>query len=480
VFDLVVLGGGTAGLVAARTAAGLGARVALAEVDRTGGDCLWTGCVPSKALLATARAAQTMRGGARFGLEAVEPTVDFPAVMVRVRAAIAAVEPADSPEALRAAGVTVLSGRARFTAPDTLRVGSEQVAFRRAVVAAGSVPAVPPIPGLPEAEPLTSDTVWGLDVLPTSLVVLGGGPVGCELGQAFARLGTEVTIVETAERLLPREEPVAGETLAARLTGEGIHVRAGSTATAVHGGGGEVRVDLQSGGGAGSSVIGAAILVATGRSPRTEGLGLDAVGVRVDGRGYVRTDSRLRTDNRRIYAAGDVTGHPAFTHVAGVAGSIAATNALLAPIRRLDPDRLPWVTFTEPEVAHVGLTEAEACARHGGAVRVRETSHAGLDRAITDDAGGGVTRVVLDGRGRVLGATIVAPRAAEMLTELTAAVTRRGRLRDLAGVIHPYPGWGDAVWHTALAEWRERLDTPAARRAVGAVLRLRSGLETRH
>jgi pyruvate/2-oxoglutarate dehydrogenase complex dihydrolipoamide dehydrogenase (E3) component len=467
--DLAVLGGGTAALVAAKTAAGLGARVVLAESDRTGGECLWTGCVPSKALLAAARAAQTARDGARFGIAAREPLVDFPAVMEHVHAAIAAVEPHDSPEFLRQAGVRVLSGRARFTAPATLRVGDEVVAFRRAVIATGSEPAIPPTPGLAEAGPLTSDTVWGLDTMPKRLLVLGGGPIGCELGQAFARLGSEVTILEAAARLLPAEEAAAGELLTARLPGEGACVRTGATVTAAYGTAGDLRVELRAGDGAPETITADQVLVATGRRPRTAGLGLETVSVRTGKNGHVAVDSRLRTTNHRIYAAGDVTGLPAFTHVAGVAGSVAASNAVLAPVRRLDLDRLPWVAFTDPEIAHTGLTEAQARARHGASVRVRTLEHSAIDRPIIEGDTAGFTHVVLDRRARVLGATIVAPRAGEMINEVTSISTRGGHLRDLASVIHPYPGWGDAVWHAAVAEWQDTTAAaPAARRGVVA------------
>ncbi|MGH3437660.1 MAG: FAD-dependent oxidoreductase, partial [Sciscionella sp.] len=229
--DLMIVGGGTAGIVAAKTAAGLGARVVLVERDRTGGDCLWTGCVPSKALIAAARAAHVMRSCDRFGVEATEPKIDFGAVMEHVHGAIARIEPTDSPRALTESGAVVMHGEAMFTAADAVRVAEQVLTFRRALIATGSVPALPPIPGLADADPLTSDTVWGLTELPRRLVVLGGGPIGCELGQAFARLGSTVTIVEAADRLVPREEPRAGNALATRLIGEGVTVLTGTTVT---------------------------------------------------------------------------------------------------------------------------------------------------------------------------------------------------------------------------------------------------------
>ncbi|MGH3628187.1 MAG: dihydrolipoyl dehydrogenase family protein, partial [Sciscionella sp.] len=301
---------------------------------------------------------------------------------------------------------------------------------------------------------------------------LGGGPIGCELGQAFARLGSEVRIVEAADRLIPREEPRASSVLAARLTGEGVRVLTGTTVTQAHGCAGAACLEI-TGPGGDDTMTADRVLVSTGRRPGTAGLGLDTAGVRTDGHGYVEVDARLRTSNPRIYAAGDVTGGPAFTHVAGMHGSIAATNAVLAPLRKIDHDIMPWVTFTDPEIAHVGLTEAQARDRHGDTVEVRLLRYTGLDRAITEDDTDGFTHVVLGPRGRVLGATIVAPRAGEMLAELAGSVAKGARLRDIASVVHPYPTWGDGVWNAAVAQLQQTMATPAVRRMTGAALRLR-------
>jgi pyruvate/2-oxoglutarate dehydrogenase complex dihydrolipoamide dehydrogenase (E3) component len=471
VYDLVVIGGGTAGIIAAKTAAGLGGRVVLAEAGRTGGDCLWTGCVPSKALLAAAAAAHRVRAGGP-GVAPSEPKVDFTAVMAHVHAAIAHIEPDDSPDALRDAGVEVVPGQARFAGPREVRVTSDRMRFRHAVIATGSTPALPPIPGLAEVAPLTSDTVWDLTELPARLAVLGGGPIGCELGQAFARLGADVTIIEAVDRLVPREEPQAGTILATRLATEGVHVLTGTTVTAATGRPGEIT--LAATGPDGPLTVAAdAVLVATGRRPRTAGLDLDLAGVGTDKRGYVVVDRRLRTANPRVYAAGDVTGAPAFTHIAAMHGSIAASNAILAPLRGVDHERMPWVTFTDPEIAHVGLTEAQARDRHGDAIRVRSLPHCRLDRAVTEADTDGFTHVVLDPQGRVLGATIVAPRAGEMITELVELVARRGRLRSLASIVHPYPSWSQAVWTTAVADATAALTRPPARAAVDVLRRLR-------
>ena len=470
--DLVVVGGGAAGLVAAKTAAGLGASVVLVERGRPGGDCLWTGCVPSKALLAAARRAHDMRDAGRLGLRPVTPTVDFPAVMAAIHAAVVALEPPDSPVALAAAGVDVVTGAARFTGPDTLTVDGKDVPFRRAVIATGAQPVVPDVPGLTPEVVLTSDTVWGIEALPDPLLVLGGGAVGCELAQAFARLGSRVVLVELADRLLPVESPDASAVVAAALAADGVDVRTGTTLESVTARGDEVVAALRADGRR-SEVSAQRVLAAVGRRPDVGGLEPGAAGVDVGERGEVRVDERLRTANPRVFAAGDVTGGLALTHVAGVGGSIAATNALLGPWRRWEPRAVPWVTYTDPEVARVGPTEDQARASHGRGVRTRRVAHAEVDRAVIEGATAGFTEVVLDRRGRVLGACVVAPRAGEMLAELTALVARRGRLRDLAGVVHPYPGWSDGPWRAALDEVTAATRRPLVRGALAAVLATR-------
>ena len=319
-YDLVVLGGGTAGLVSAMIAAGAGARVALIERERTGGDCLWTGCVPSKSLIAAAGLAHRMRHADAVGLAPVDPQIDFERVMGHVSRAIATIAPHDSPQRLRAAGVEVIEADGRFVAPGRIDVAGRTLRWRTAIIATGSRPLLPPVEGLADVQPLTTDSVWSLRELPGRLAVLGGGPIGCELAQAFARLGAHVTIVEMADRLLVKEEPRASALIAERLRGEGIDVRTATRATAVRDG--ALLLD------GGDSVAFDRILVATGRVPRTTDLGLDSVGVEVDARGAVIVDGRLRTSGRGIFAAGDVTGRLAFTHVAGHHARVATPNAL--------------------------------------------------------------------------------------------------------------------------------------------------------
>lgn len=460
--DLLVIGGGTAGIVSAKTAASLGARVLLVERHRTGGDCLWTGCVPSKSLLAAAAAAANARDADRLGVRADRVRVDFGAVMEHVRSAIRRIEPTDSPAALQQAGVEVAQGDFAFTGTQAGTLDGRRIRFGQAIIATGSTPAVPPLTGLAEVRYLTSDTVWDLAEFPERLAILGGGNIGCELGQAFARLGSQVTIVEAADRLLSREDPAASTLIAEALTADGVKVLTGTPVQRVAS---AECPDLAPAGrlvlSDGAEVEFSHLLVAAGRSPRSANLGLGLAGVQLDRRGHVRVDPRLRTSNPRIWAAGDITGHPQFTHLAGVHGSIAATNAALGLRRRVDPT-VPRVTFTQPEVAAVGVSTSTPQT----GVRVLSWPLADVDRAVTDAATAGFTRIAIDRKHRVLGATVVGPRAGEALAELTLAVRTGMRTRDLAATTHPYPTYADAGWNAAIGDIREQLSRPAVGRLV--------------
>jgi len=465
-WDLLVVGGGTAGLVAAKTAAGFGVSVLLVERDRIGGDCLWTGCVPSKALLSAAHAAHGARTATQYGIGVEQVTVDFPAVMAHVHQAIAAIEPTDSPAAMRAAGVSAAHGSAQFTSSNAVAVEGVPVTFRQALVATGAAPVMPPIPGLAEADPLTNESVFGLTRLPGRLLVLGGGSIGCELGQAFARLGSHVTIVEAAERLLIREDPDAAELVTRALSGDGVQLRIGVAMTAVRRDGSAWVAVLADGSEIGFDTV----LVAVGRRPRTSHLGLEAAGVELDERGYVRVDARLRTTNPRIWAAGDLTGHPQFTHTAGVHGTLAASNAVLGLRRRVDVSSIPRVTFTQPEVAAVGVSLEKARAL---GLTVRTVEHVEVDRAIAEQQTAGFSRLVLDGKGRVVGATIVGPRAGESLAEAVLAARHGLRARDIAAATHAYPTYSDGLWKAAIAQVQAQLAGGVTGRAVKAMAAVR-------
>jgi pyruvate/2-oxoglutarate dehydrogenase complex dihydrolipoamide dehydrogenase (E3) component len=473
-YDLAVLGGGTAGLVSSLIAAGVGARVALIERDRTGGDCLWTGCIPSKSLLAAAGLAHRMRHADTVGLTPVTPEIDFERVMEHVRGAIRAIEPHDSPDRLRAAGIEVIEGEGRFVGLGRIHVAGRELQHRSAIIATGSEPVLPPIPGLADADPMTTDTVWGLRELPDRLVVLGGGPIGCELGQAFARLGSRVTLIEMLDRLLPRDEPRAGELIASRLTDEGVDVRLGRRAsgvTAPSDDGFELTLDGPNGR---EVVVFDRILVATGRTPRTEGIGLESVGVGVDAQRSIAVDRTLRTGARGIFAAGDVTDRLPFTHVAAHHARVATPNALFHTRSKVS-GTLPRVTFTDPEVARVGLSEEQARGRWGGNVVIAESDYGVLDRAITAGEAYGFAKLIADPRGRLVGATVAAPAAGEAIAELTAWISRGAKIDAVSRTVHAYPTLAEGPARAADTYLAERYSTPRARaiaRPALATLRL--------
>ncbi|RVW02192.1 oxidoreductase [Rhodococcus xishaensis] len=461
--DLVVIGGGSAGIVAAKTAAGFGTKVVLVERDRTGGDCLWTGCVPSKALLAAASVAAAMRRGQAFGIDASNVTVDFSRVMSHVQGAIETIAPVDSPDTLRTANVDVVSGTARFTGPRSLALGTHTITFGQAVIATGAAPAVPKLPGLDQVDYLTSETVWGLTELPPRLTVLGGGSVGCELAQAFARLGSAVTIVEAAESLLPSEDRDAAALVTQSLIDDGVDVLTRTTAESVTG---QALVLAD-----GRRLEFDSLLIAVGRKPRTTSIGLEVAGVTVDPRGFVTVDDHLRTTNPRIWAAGDLTGHPQFTHTAGMHGSIAATNAILGLRRTVDRTGTPRVTFTDPEIAVAGI-DTEAARRIPG-LRVHTLGHEHVDRAVAERETTGFTRLVVDGKHRIVGATVVGPRAGETIGEMVLAVKQGLRTRDLAGTTHPYPTYNDAPWNASIADVRSQLARPIVSGTITTLARVR-------
>ena len=452
--DLLVIGGGTAGIVGAKTAARLGARTVLVEQARTGGDCLWTGCVPSKTLLSAAARSATERRSTGNGTL-------FSDVRARIADAIAAIEPDDSPESLEAAGVSVVSGTARFTAPGEAEIDGRKVRFHQALIATGSAPSVPGIPGLAAARMVTSETVWDLEELPDRLVVIGGGPIGCELGQAFARLGSQVVTVARSE-ILPKEDREAAALVRSSLKSDGVQVIENASADHVSANkDGSSTVHTADGRSFDADVI----LVATGRKARTADLGLDTARVKCDESGHVVVDSGMRSSNPAVWAAGDVTPYPEFTHLAGVHASTAASNAVLG-LRRTVSDTMPRVTYTSPEVAAVGATEATAPGHTTSTIH-----HAETDRAVTEEQTAGLTRIVIDKRGRILGGTIVGPRAGESLAELTLAVQQKLNTRSLAAVTHPYPTYNDALWNAAIAHARSGLDSPLVGTAVNVLLR---------
>jgi pyruvate/2-oxoglutarate dehydrogenase complex dihydrolipoamide dehydrogenase (E3) component len=469
-YNLVVIGAGTAGLVAAAGAAGLGARVALVERDLMGGDCLNVGCVPSKALLRAARARADVARATEFGVRVPDGAgVDFDAVMERMRRLRAALSPTDSAARFRGLGVDVFLGEARFTGRHTVQVGDAALAFRRAVVATGARAAVPAIPGLAEAGYLTNETVFSLTTLPPRLAVIGAGPIGCELAQAFARFGADVTLLDRGPQILAREDPDAAARVERALVRDGVRLALGSAITRVERGPAAPAVLRVEAAGRSQAVPVDAVLVGVGRVPNVEGLGLEAAGVAFDTRRGVHVDDRLRTSNRAVFAAGDVCSEYRFTHHSDFQARIVVQNALFPGRARASALTVPRCTYTDPEVAHVGLTAGEAQAR-GVQVRTFVQELGDVDRAVLDGETEGFVKVhVRAGTDRIVGGTIVARHAGEMLPELTLALARGIGLGALASVIHTYPTQADAIRKLGDAYNRTRL-TPRIKRLLGAWL----------
>lgn len=467
-YNLVVLGGGPAGLVAAAGAAGLGAKVALVERHLLGGDCLNYGCIPSKTLLRAARAAADVRDAERFGIRVPGGmTVDFAAVMERVRSLRAGLSPHDSAARFRDLGVEVFLGGGKFISTEVVEVGGATLRFRSAVIATGARAAVPEIPGLRAAGFLTNESVWSLTELPRRLTVLGGGPIGCELAQAFARLGSRVTLLHRQPTLLDKEDGDAAAIVHAALVRDGVEVVVGTHVTAVERAGDGSKVVRFEVSGMPSSIVGPAqsrcfvtgdaLLVATGRQPNVADLGLETAGVAFDRLQGVRVDDQLRTTNPRIFAAGDVCSRHKFTHAADFSARTALQNALFLGRKSARALTIPRATYTDPELASVGLNEREA-REQGVAVTkfVRELKD--VDRARTEgEAAGFVKILVATGSDRIVGATLVARQAGELISEVSVAMAGGIGLGRLANVIHPYPTQAEAIRQCGDAYNRTRL-----------------------
>ncbi len=442
-YDLIIIGGGSAGLTAAGFAAQLDARVAIVEKHRIGGDCTWSGCVPSKTLRKAAKVAHQMRTANRYGLAGVEPRIDLASVMAHVRDVVAKIYREESPEALRADGIDVYEGAARFVDPHTLVVEQDTLSARHILLATGAHAAVPPISGLDGVDYMTYETIWDLETLPQRLIIVGAGPVGCEMAQAFGRLGSDVTLLSGRDRILPRDDPAASDVLTAVFQTEGIQPKLNARAlqvwkdaTGIHLVAGDRQVD------------GDTLLIATGRNPNVEGLGLDAGGVAYSTNG-IGVDDHLRTSQRHIYAAGDCTGEYQFTHYAGWQAFVATRNALLPGASKGVTHLVPWTTFTDPEVAHVGLTEPQARERLGNQVMTCEWPMSRVDRARTDASTTGFLQLVHKKDGTLLGATIVSERAGEMIHEWIVALHRGLKVGDLASIIQVYPTYSMASMQAA-------------------------------
>lgn len=438
--DVCVIGAGSGGLTVAAGASQLGASTILIERAEMGGDCLNFGCVPSKALLAAAHAADTVRHASRFGVNAGVPETDFATVHRHVHGVIAAIAPNDSEERFTGLGVNVIRASARFVAPDMVEAGGQRIRARRFVIATGSSPFVPPIPGLDQVPYLTNETIFELTERPAHLLVVGGGPIGCELAQAHRRLGSAVTVLEAAS-ILPKDDPEPVDILRIRLNEDGIDLREGAKVARVERRGAGIAVTLTQDG-AEHVVEGSHLLVAVGRRANLRDLGLEAAGIAHTPQG-LQLDAGLRTTNRRVYAIGDAAGGYQFTHMAGYEAGIVIRSALFRLPAKIDTRALPWVTYTSPELAHVGLSEKDAKEKHG-AIRILRWSFAENDRAQAERATEGFVKAIVTKRGRILGATIVGARAGEMIHLWTLAIGQKLKIGAIANMIAPYPTFGEA------------------------------------
>lgn len=468
--DICVIGGGAGGLTVAAGAAQLGAKVILVESGTMGGDCLNHGCVPSKSLLAAAHVAALASRAQQFGIRFAPPEIDRAALAAHIQDVIAGIAPHDSVARFEGLGVTVLRDHARFVAPDILAVGATRITAKRFVIATGSRPSIPPISGLDQVAYHTNETIFAETAAIGRLLVIGGGPIGVELAQAQARLGVKVTLVELA-RILPKDDPDLVACVRRALLADGIDLREGTGVVRVAAGAEPATIDLHLADNVGSSdvVTGTHLLIAVGRRPVTEDLGLDIAGIEL-AKGAIKVDRRLRTSNKRVYAIGDCAGGPAFTHVAGYHAGIVLRNILFRLPAKVKPDLIPWVTFADPELGQVGLSESAARARFKD-VRVEQLEFAANDRARTERRTDGLIKIVLRANGRILGVGIAGPQAGELLAPWCLAIARGLKLSAIAGLLLPYPTLSEISKRAAGNFYAPRLFGAGVRAIVRGLLR---------
>ena len=431
-YDIVIIGGGSGGLVVASAAAQLKAKVALVERDKLGGDCLWFGCVPSKSFIHASRVAYQVKNAAKFGIYTQPPEIEFAKATGHAQQVIANIQPHDSPERFRGLGVEVIFGEGKFIDKKTFEVDGKKLTARAFVTATGSRPAIPSVEGLNSAGFLTNEKVFSLQEKPNSLAIIGAGPIGCELGQAFSRLGSEVTIISSKSHILPKEEPEVAQVVQEQFESEGINILKETRAEKVEVVDGKKQVTA-----GGKNILVDDILVSSGRLPNVESLNLEVAGVEVGKQGII-VNEKLQTTNSKIYACGDVIGGYQFTHVAGYEAVIVLTNALFFPISKANYPVIPWATFTDPELARVGLTEQQARERYGKDVYVLKQPFSGVDRAQAEAATNGFAKIITRGNGEILGAHLVGISAGELIHEIVLAMSHKLPVSALTG-IHIYP-----------------------------------------
>ena len=464
--DICVIGGGSGGLSVAAAAAVFGVPVVLIERHKMGGDCLNTGCVPSKALLAAGKRAEAMRAAAPFGVTAQAVDVDFAKVHDHVERVIGAIAPTDSTERFAGLGVRVIKGHAKFKDRRTVVVGDDyEIRARRVVIASGSAPALPPIPGLDEGPYLSNETVFSLTERPDSIIIIGAGPIGLEMAQAFRRLGSAVTVLEAAVPLA-KDDPECAAIVLDQLDREGVVIHSGANVTRIKHASGSVTVTFEGGDGE-ETVEGRYLLVATGRKPTTDGLELEAAGIKYD-RAGIRVNRKLKTSNRRVYAIGDVAaGQLQFTHAANYHAGLVIRNALFRLPVKVNNDGVPWVTFTEPELAQTGLTEAQARTRKRKLIfRILRWPYHDNDRAQAERETHGHIKVITTRKGNILGATIVGAQAGELIAMWTLAIAQGLNIRALTGIVLPYPTLSEIGKRAAIDYFTPSLTSPWVRRII--------------
>ena len=471
-FDIAIIGGGAGGLVVAAGGATLGAKVALVEKHKLGGDCLWYGCVPSKTLLKSAHIAHHMRHAGRWALDTINPKPDLAKVMERVAGVIKGIEPNDSPERFRGLGVDVILGAGKFVSPEAFEVNGRRLTAKTFVIATGSRPAVPKLPGLDTTPYLTNETVFDLRESVPSLIVVGAGPIGSEMAQAFRRLGSDVTVIDIAPQILPREDADLAAIVFKAMQTEGVRYFLGASVLSFAGGKGAVRVTVRTADGTPTVIAGSHLLLAAGRTANVDGLGLEAAGVKVEG-GRIVTDGGLTTTNSNIYVIGDAAGGYQFTHIAEHHAGVVLRRALFR-MKWVKPSPVvPWCTFTDPELARVGLSETEA-KRQGVAHRVYRFAFDEIDRARAEAETEGFAKIVTDPKGKLLGAAIVGPRAGDLIAEYVLALSRGLNAKDLTGVIHAYPTFAQINRRVADQRLKEGL-TPSSKRWIQRIFGLQGG-----
>lgn len=468
-FDLVVIGGGAGGLVVAAGGASLGAKVALIEKHKMGGDCLHYGCVPSKTLIKSAKIAHHMRNADHYAVPSHQPTPNIAQVMERVAGVIKSIEPNDSPERFRSLGVDVHFGDGQFIDPETFVVNERRFTAKKFVIATGSRPAVPPIPGIEDVPYLTNETVFNLREQVPSLIVIGSGPIGSEMTQAFRRLGSSVTVLDMAPQILPREDADLTQVVFKQMLDEGVIYHLGISILKVEGSKGDVRVTIKTKEGQEKTVQATHLLVAAGRKPNVEGLGLEKASVQFN-KGRIVVDDRLRTSNPRIFVCGDVAGSYQFTHVAGHHAGIVLRQAIFRLFWAKPSPHVPWCTYTDPELARIGLSESEAKAKNIPH-KVYRFPFDDLDRARAEGETEGFAKAITDPKGKLLGVAIVGPHAGEIIHEYVLAINKGMKLQDLAGVIHIYPTLSEINKRVADQRLKEGL-TPSSKQWIQRIFGL--------